>query len=796
MLQQAAVNLARSELVGREGVVAVNGPPGTGKTTLLRDLVAANVVDRALAMAEFGDPEQAFVASGQKMAAGDKAFFNFYRLHPSLRGHEMVVASSNNKAVENVSRELPASKAIGMDGLTFFKSISDNLHAPPEGDDDDEETGDGVETWGMIAAVLGNAKNRAAFAKRFWWDDDRGFRVYLKAAKGDAVVKERTDPATGRVERTLPAVVAAEAPPSPAQAKANWQRARTRLRELDVEIRVEMAALESVRQKCVERDARLVEVARLATARERADQAHLEAEARRHAEAAETERSAADLSTRDAEVAASRKGRPGLFARLFGSGRFVEWRERHHPLVAAAEEASRAHRLQQERLDAVTAEVAGCKEEEASTERRLTAARREVDRLGAEIDVARQRLGDRVVDGDFFARDHGSRHLTAPWIPADLHRKREELFATALAVHRAFIDAAAAKMMHNLGALMNVLSAGTPADPEKASLVGDLWSTLFIAVPLVSTTFASVERMFGGLSPGSIGWLLVDEAGQAVPQSAVGAIMRSKRTVVVGDPLQIPPVVTLPERLSHRICEFFRVDAARWAAPEASVQTLADATSTYQSAFRSDRGPRRVGIPLLVHRRCQEPMFGISNRIAYDGQMVHAVAPSPDGAIAMALGRSRWLDIDGHADTKWCPAEGDLVVSLLHGLAAAGIRDPDVFLISPFRVVAHELRRRLQAERDLAASLGIDVRQWVYDRVGTIHTVQGREAEGVILVLGAPAAPQNRARAWAAESPNILNVAVSRAKESLYVVGSYAAWSGIGYARPLSAMPRERCSAM
>jgi len=69
-LQQAAVNLMRSELAGREGTVAVNGPPGTGKTTLLRDIVAACVLDRALVMAAFDDPEKAFTPSGQRISAG------------------------------------------------------------------------------------------------------------------------------------------------------------------------------------------------------------------------------------------------------------------------------------------------------------------------------------------------------------------------------------------------------------------------------------------------------------------------------------------------------------------------------------------------------------------------------------------------------------------------------------------------------------------------------------------------------------------------------------------------------
>jgi hypothetical protein len=75
--------------------------------------------------------------------------------------------------------------------------------------------------------VLGNAKNRAAFQQSFWWHDDRGFRLYLKAAKGDPVVREIKDPDTGKIiERRTPSVVLDEKPPSPQGAKTNWRKAR------------------------------------------------------------------------------------------------------------------------------------------------------------------------------------------------------------------------------------------------------------------------------------------------------------------------------------------------------------------------------------------------------------------------------------------------------------------------------------------------------------------------------------------------------------------------------------------
>jgi superfamily I DNA and/or RNA helicase len=54
--------------------------------------------------------------------------------------------------------------------------------------------------------------------------------------------------------------------------------------------------------------------------------------------------------------------------------------------------------------------------------------------------------------------------------------------------------------------------------------------------------------------------------------------------------------------------------------------------------------------------------------------------------------------------------------------------------------------------------------------VGTVHTVQGREADVVVLVLGS-AASAAAARRWAAEKPNLLNVAVSRARRRFYLIG-------------------------
>ncbi|WP_329046374.1 AAA domain-containing protein [Pseudomonas aeruginosa] len=61
---------------------------------------------------------------------------------------------------------------------------------------------------------------------------------------------------------------------------------------------------------------------------------------------------------------------------------------------------------------------------------------------------------------------------------------------------------------------------------------------------------------------------------------------------------------------------------------------------------------------------------------------------------------------------------------------------------------------------------------------GTIHTMQGKEADVVILVLGGEADPlRSGAREWVVEKANMLNVAATRAKRRFYVIGDRADWA-------------------
>jgi superfamily I DNA and/or RNA helicase len=178
-------------------------------------------------------------------------------------------------------------------------------------------------------------------------------------------------------------------------------------------------------------------------------------------------------------------------------------------------------------------------------------------------------------------------------------------------------------------------------------------------------------------------------------------------------------------------------------------------------------------------------MFGISNAVAYERLMVNAKKPG-ESAIRDLLGPSRWFNVHGTAEEKWCPEEGDLVLDMLRQMAKAKISIPDLYIVTPFVVVQDRLRSRV-TESGVLERWTDKPREWAYERIGTIHTVQGREADTVIFVLGAPAANQTGARGWAGGRPNLLNVAVSRAKEALYVVGNRELWRGAGLFRELDA---------
>jgi hypothetical protein len=458
---------------------------------------------------------------------------------------------------------------------------------------------------------------------------------------------------------------------------------------------------------------------------------------------------------------AHRHFRPGILEILCSFGKaFREWRGKDKTLETLIEQVE--CQLTEGRRQAATQqqEVASFDQNIQQTTAIMKQKRLRLAAAHEELHTAQEYLGASFPLPDTWDKEVEARELSSPWVDPAWNEARAKVFLEALQLHKAFIAANADAMRKSLHGAMDVLAGDVP---ETAPLEGveAAWTSLFFVVPVISTTFASFDRLFAHLGRESVGWLLIDEAGQAVPQAAAEAIWRAKRSVVVGDPLQLEPVVTIPFTVQQALRRHYKVDDT-WLPGRTSVQQLTDRVSVLGTYLNGPEGPLWVGSPLRVHRRCDRPMFDISNTIAYDSLMVFGTPPRQ----AIGLPPSGWMHVAStECEGHWIPAEGKVLETLIGDLLRQGISTGDIFLMSPFRVVVRRLRQ-------IASRFGI--------KAGTIHTAQGKESDVVILVLGGdPRRP--RAKQWASKRPNLLNVAVSRAKRRLYVVGNQEAWKRYRY---------------
>lgn len=784
--QQLAVNTIMSTLADGQGLLGINGPPGTGKTTLLRDLIAAIIASRADALAKLRRASDGFANSGlEKANDGDKQQ-SIFKLNPALYGFEIVVASSNNGAVENVTLELPQRDKIDESWLPeaeYFAKLGELTTGKP--------------AWGLISGALGSKARRTKFVDRYFY----GKRPFDSEDKADPEAEEDTDVESDEeIENAVnaqasdPSTVEESdvgnddrdnAPPekekdpqgfwgwlnahakindarSSEQRQALWQRAVSDYEAVKAEERKACADASRIRkliQEICQTRKTIADISEtLCTLEQKladavAQLAHLDAKESRPA----------NLALKQCLDALKwhQASKPGFWAKLFSLWRAqCNWNAERELLKSehdlASAEFARITRLT-EQLDT----------SRKSLEKKTTDARRELLRLQDQDKVQTQ-------DATGLARSCQANHLLAwlqggtigrgeaieraePWRIEGWRLARAQVFIQALKLHRTFFELEASRMRSNLF-LINGLLTGSRFQGLSRDAIRSAWASLFMVVPVLSSTFASFARSFGSLGASEIGWLLVDEAGQAPPQAAVGALWRSRRALLVGDPLQLKPIVTVSDAVLEHMRSRYRVDS-HWLPNRQSAQTLADEATPCGRMAGPVGSKTWVGLPLVVHRRCDRPMHEFANRIAYDGAMVYGTIDPPPEKETRASLPTGWIHASGASQGNWVPAEGEVLRGLLALLREDGVKAKDISVITPFTDVRNNLERIVD-------------KKMVF---GTIHTMQGKESPVVIMVLGGNTTGSG-ARNWAVSEPNLLNVAATRAKRRFYVIGDRSDW--------------------
>lgn len=724
------------------GVFSVNGPPGTGKTTLLKDVIANIIVARAQKIIDVG-VEDIFARKAKRVNLDDGSFTYYYHeLNPALLGeYGVVVSSNNNAAVENISKELPSVKSVvtkDFEDLDYFKAFATRL----QGEDKQEN-------WGILSAVLGNKSNRAQFTSRFWYDDREknipGFFTLLK----DIVRNENAQNEPDHREAYGAAV-------------ARFNEYKSLLNKF----KTQATAYHQLLSQYPDKQAQLATLAQKQQEVQQVINGYLELLEQQRAAQQEKER---QLNQYQHNLALLKDAKPSFYwlQALFGTRAYKEFKSLFTAQVKQI-------LVLQDETQHLSKEMQSTKAAITSTENELNNILKQKKVLEQELDrftILKHRIQEtytidrrNMPDENFYSADIQTLHLSMPYFSGKIAAVQTKIFLEALKIQELTIKINETYFSKNLNYFFGVLQ-GKPV--KNTDALQHLWDSFFICVPVVSTTLASVSRQF---APDlKIGWTLIDEAGQAVPQSAMGIINRSKRTVIIGDPLQIEPVVTIPNSLVEKLRTQYEV-AIRWSPYKNSLQQLGDRINRLGSVITHNDEQTWTGFPLRVHRRCIDPMFSISNNIAYNGQMVLPEDMKGSDSPIDTLFPTKWLHIEGKQiiNKHVVIEEVEALEKILQQILQPNLKSEDIYVISPFKNVADYCRNRFSEVK------------YPNVKCGTVHTFQGKEANTVFLVLGTGAG-NNGARNWASAKPNLLNVAVTRARKHLVVIGNKDLWCTQNY---------------
>ncbi len=270
------------------------------------------------------------------------------------------------------------------------------------------------------------------------------------------------------------------------------------------------------------------------------------------------------------------------------------------------------------------------------------------------------------------------------------------------------------------------------------------------------------------LKEGLFDLVVFDEASQCPLEHAMPALYRAKSVVVTGDEKQLPPFDLFEAYLDEGGEEEFE-------RPE----VVADAKET--ESFLQLARKRYPELLLKWHYRSKHAeLIAFSNHAFYGGRM--AFVPSADEREAKPI---EWVAVQGEWEARRNKAEAEKVVELVEQVISRP-RPPSVGIIT-FNVEQKELIESL-LEKKARKDVGFYVKykkekERMQDEevqglfVKNIENVQGDERDVIIFSIGyAPTKAGNIVAQYGSLSipggENRLNVAVSRAREKVYLVSS------------------------
>lgn len=246
---------------------------------------------------------------------------------------------------------------------------------------------------------------------------------------------------------------------------------------------------------------------------------------------------------------------------------------------------------------------------------------------------------------------------------------------------------------------------------------------------MLSTTYS----IKGTLDIGHIyDYVIVDEASQVDLATGVLAMACAKNIIIVGDQKQLPNVLTKEDaekadRLwrQHTSDEDYRFSAH---------SMLSSAIAVW---------PEAPSVLLREHYRCHPKIAEFFNRKFYNGQLIVMTRDSGEPGVLSIYRTAPGNHARHHLNQRQIDVIREEVIPKLEALGYH-----DIGIITPYRDQVAAIERQLGDRCETA----------------TVHKFQGREKDAIILT-----SVDNEITEFV-DDPNLLNVAVSRAKKSLTII--------------------------
>ncbi len=349
-------------------------------------------------------------------------------------------------------------------------------------------------------------------------------------------------------------------------------------------------------------------------------------------------------------------------------------------------------------------------------------------------------------------------------LTADLSENSESLWRSWLRLQPSRLGAEQRKLLGDYSALLQMMVSANDQKHRLGREVFQRYNSLYPRITSILPCWAVTSLSARGrlpFEPSFFDVLVIDEASQCDIASVLPLLFRARHAVVIGDPLQLKHISTLSKQQDQQLLSKHGLLEGHlgWAY---SVQSFFDLATTL---CRSEDI-----VALRDHHRSHADIIGFSNEAFYDGRL--RIATNYDRLLRPRLDEPavRWVDVHGKTIRPGGggavnDVEARAVVKEIERLLNQGYFG-SIGVVSPFRAQANRIRDLVNAREDISNRIADT--DFLVD---TVHKFQGDERDVMIFSPVVSPGISDAALGFLRSNPNLFNVAITRARAALIVVG-------------------------